>query len=67
MKLVVFGDSWAYGSDIDERKNNNYAKLLQKKLNAVSVDNRANQVSAMMLSYNNYYHGRQKKITKIHS
>tara|TARA_R110001599_G_scaffold335520_1_gene552620 strand:- start:284 stop:1042 length:759 start_codon:yes stop_codon:yes gene_type:complete len=41
MKLVVFGDSWAYGSDIDERENNNYAKLLQKKLNAVSVDNRA--------------------------
>jgi hypothetical protein len=40
MKLVVFGDSWAYGSYLQDRENSSYAKLLQEKLGATSVTNK---------------------------
>lgn len=41
MKLVIFGDSWAFGSYLQDRKNSTYAKLLQKKLGATSVTNKS--------------------------
>ena len=41
MKLVIFGDSWAFGSDLEDRENTNYASHLKTMLGATEVINMA--------------------------
>ena len=41
MKLVVFGDSWAYGAELEDRHHTNYAYHLKKLLGCDEVDNRS--------------------------
>tara|TARA_B110000879_G_scaffold62876_1_gene88407 strand:- start:190 stop:984 length:795 start_codon:yes stop_codon:yes gene_type:complete len=41
MKLVIFGDSWAFGSDLKDRVNTNYASHLKTMMGATEVINMA--------------------------
>ena len=41
MKLVIFGDSWAFGADLEDRVNTNYASHLKTMMGATEVINMA--------------------------